>query len=84
LPWNTVVVLTFDAKGQIWAATETPTGVGGAVVSFSGELWREYTSRNSGLASDVVTAILQDREGCYWFGTQLDGVSVYEGRSVDE
>ncbi len=78
IPWNTIAALALDRQGRIWAATEKPAQVGGAVAYFDGESWREYTPSNSGLVSGVVTAILQDAEGRYWFGTLHDGVSVYE------
>ncbi|HET91837.1 MAG TPA: hypothetical protein ENN99_14030 [Chloroflexi bacterium] len=78
IPWNTIAALALDHRGRIWAATEKPAHVGGAVVCFDGERWREYTPSNSGLVGSVVTTILQDAEGRYWFGTLHDGVSIYE------
>ncbi len=81
LPWNTVTALLVDHQRRVWAATERPTEIGGAVAVLdmsAGLQWRTYTSRNAGLAGDHVNAIVQDREGRYWFGTEFAGVSVYD------
>ncbi len=81
LPWNTVTALMIDDEHRLWVATERPTDIGGAVAilntSDTAE-WRTYTPRNSGLASGQVNAMLQDREGRYWFATDFEGVSVYD------
>jgi len=81
LPWNTVTALMIDDKRRLWAATERPTDIGGAVAVLEisdTTQWRTYTPRNSGLAGGQVNAILQDREGRYWFATDFEGVSVYD------
>ncbi|TEU14588.1 MAG: hypothetical protein E3J21_15385 [Anaerolineales bacterium] len=44
--------------------------------------WRTFNTWNSGLAHNVVQAILQDSEGNLWFGgTSFGGVSRYDGAS---
>lgn len=81
LPWNTVTALAIDNQQRVWVATERPAEIGGAVAVLDrsdGLQWRRYTPRNSGLASGQVNAILQDREGRYWFATEFEGVSVYD------
>lgn len=83
LPWNNVAVLAVDSQGCIWAATEMPTRLGGAVAVFDGQQWQAYTPRNSGLVSGQVSAILEDREGRYWFGTQFEGISIYEPKETE-
>jgi len=40
--------------------------------------WRTFNIGNSGLTDNFVEAILQDREGNLWFGTE-GGVSRYDG-----
>ena len=59
----------------------TPAGPGKSVLAGGGfrlGLWQSF-SVPDGLPSTLVTAILQDRQGYLWFGTQSGGVSRYDG-----
>lgn len=63
-------------EGLLWAATD-----GGVVVWAwaTGEVARFTTEH--GLAENVVTSTAVGRDGALWFGTQLGGLSRYDGRS---
>ncbi|MBN1177792.1 MAG: hypothetical protein JXD18_01160 [Anaerolineae bacterium] len=78
IPWNTISVLMVDSAGQLWAGTEHPTQSSGAVAVFDGQTWREYTPRTSGLVEGQVTAITEDPQGRFWFGTYGSGLSIYD------
>jgi sugar lactone lactonase YvrE len=81
LPWNTVSALYVDDQHRLWIATERPTEMGGTVAvldATNDPQWDTFSPRDSGLESGQVNAILQDREGRYWFGTAFDGVKIYD------
>lgn len=61
--------------GNIWFAT---TGEG--AYRYDGELFTQFTKKD-GLNSDCVYAILEDKEGNIWFGTE-NGACRYVGRSI--
>jgi len=57
-----------DRSGNLWVATTS------GVDRYNGAAWRHYTTAD-GLASNEVTAILEDRTGSMWFGTKDAGLS---------
>jgi hypothetical protein len=59
------------AADEIWVATTT------GAYRWNGNRWRRFTSANSGLAENHVTALAQDNQGRTWMGTADSGVSVY-------
>ena len=76
-----------DNKGNLWLSTNSglanrrcPAYYG--VFRFDGSSWVNFTRQSTlgGLASDMVNAIEQDRQGNLWFGTNL-GVSRYDGQN---
>ncbi len=44
------------------------------------EYWFKYLTTNNGLSHSFVTAIVQDKDGFMWFGTQ-DGLNKYDGNN---
>ncbi|MEO5617131.1 MAG: two-component regulator propeller domain-containing protein [Candidatus Eisenbacteria bacterium] len=66
-----------DRTGIVWAATG-----GGGVARYDRSAWTSVTvgSTAGGLASDLVSAVLQDSAGALWFGTSA-GASRYDGTS---
>lgn len=76
---NTVASIVQDMDGNIWFGTEG----GISKIEPTSDLnnpanWQNYTVNNTdgGLANDYVTAIVIDREGNLWFGTNGGGISV--------
>lgn len=70
---NYVFSMLVAKDGGVWAGTW-----GGGVSRFDGERWTSFSSRD-GLAGDIVYAIVQDKAGSLWFGTNR-GVSRYDGK----
>jgi signal transduction histidine kinase/ligand-binding sensor domain-containing protein len=80
LPGGTgsVNALTFDADGDLWAATDER-----GAVRYHGGVEAEHVTfegTGGGLRSDRVYAVFVDREGVVWFGTDR-GVCRYDPRS---
>jgi ligand-binding sensor domain-containing protein len=69
--------LSVDRRGILWVGTGF-AGNGGASRFFDG-LWRTWT-RSDGLAGGKVRSLFEDRSGRLWFGSEYDGVAVYDGR----
>lgn len=63
--------IAIDAQDTLWIATR------GGVSKFDGNILTTYTSQNSGLANNYVSAIAIDSEGSVWFGTD-EGVSKFQ------
>lgn len=63
-----------DRNGDIWVAT-----MGEGIYRYDGESFDNFTVKD-GLVTNVVYAILEDKDGNLWFGT-TNGVSRYDGRS---
>ena len=66
-----------DRTGIVWAATG-----GGGVARYNRSAWTSVTvaSTGGGLASDLVSAVMQDSTGALWFGTSA-GASRFDGTS---
>ncbi len=64
-----------DKAGNLWFATE-----GGGVSRYDGKSFANFTYA-SGLASNNVRCVAEDRHGNIWFGTYLGGLSRYDGKS---
>ena len=64
-----------DRSGMVWAGT-----AGGGVARYDRIAWSSMTnaSTGGGLASDLVTSLMQDSTGALWFGTSA-GASRYDG-----
>jgi streptogramin lyase len=84
---NVIQFIFKDDKNNLWFSTNTgprnnraPIHFG--VFRFDGSSWINFTRQSTlgGLASDMVNAIEQDRQGNLWFGTNL-GISRYDGRN---
>ena len=73
---NDVVTIAVDGDCQVWVGFGK---AGGGVNCFDGSTWTTYTAAISGLASDMVLAIVGDSQGRIWFGTWGSGVSVFDG-----
>ncbi len=64
--------LFLDAGGTLWAGTD------GGILSKQQDQWTTLTVAD-GLPQDKVTAISQDRHGHMAFGTDSEGVALYDG-----
>jgi len=66
-----------DRHGNVWAATP-----GAGVARYDRSAWSSVTnaSTSGGLASDAVSAVLEDSTGAMWFGTSA-GASRFDGNT---
>jgi len=67
--------IAFDDQNTLWAGTQ-----GGGLWHYDGVVWTHYTTNNSGLANNAVTAQCLDPWGRVWVGTNL-GVDCFDGSS---
>lgn len=85
LPDTLVFAITGDRAGRMWfgtdngAASFTPNPGARDLAAYDRRRWRTYTITNSDLAHAKVHAILADRDGRIWFGTE-DGISILDER----
>jgi len=71
LPTRIINSIHLDAEGALWFRTASD-----GMLRWDGHVVRQFTTRD-GLASNLVTAALQDRSGRLWLATD-NGVSRYE------
>jgi len=69
LPHPRVTDIVASRNGDVWFSSRA----GVSRLNTSGE-WQTFTTRNSGLVSDIVMAMAEDRDGHIWFATDR-GVS---------
>lgn len=65
--------LAVDAKNRLWVGMYSK-----GLAMYSGKGWTTYTIKNSGLASNNVTALSVDGSGRLWIGTDW-GISILAG-----
>ena len=56
-------VVKRDSRGNLWFGTDA------GVSRYDGHKWDSFTRKNSGLVSDRVMSIIEDKYGNMWFGT---------------
>ncbi len=78
-------VLSVDHAGRLLVPTQDGLGIADSAQLRAGarEPWR-YIAEKQGLSAEVVTAVLEDREGSIWVGTRDWGVSRCQGCGVWE
>jgi ligand-binding sensor domain-containing protein/serine phosphatase RsbU (regulator of sigma subunit) len=69
LPSNCFYDIAQDKEGYIWLATVS------GLVKFDGYNFRTYTTRD-GLADNSISALLVDKSGKLWIGTDNGGISI--------
>jgi hypothetical protein len=69
---NVQDILALNAN-QVWVATDS------GLLRWSGNNWRQFTTSNSGIASNNLTSVARDNLGRIWAGTAANGVSVFNG-----
>jgi len=87
LVYRYVTAIDVDEDGNKWFGTHRGVSMlndGGTPHNKSDDAWTTYTTSNSGLAFNRVSAVAVDQEGNKWFGTKLDdgygyGVSKFDG-----
>lgn len=62
----------------VWFGASGGTGRAG-LYRFDGVSWTVFTSSNSGLPSDSISALVFDREGLLWIGTSTGIICTYDG-----
>ncbi len=69
-----VADLVVDSEENLWIAMEPPwidwNGVARSLAKFDGESWTAYSTSNSGLPSNSLTALTIDGEDNIWIGTR--------------
>src|SRR5687767_14214379 len=73
---DNVHFILLDRKGDLWFAT-TSNGV----YRYDGTSFENFTSK-SGLKSNCVVSIIEDKKGNIWFGTN-SGVSRFDGKTFE-
>ncbi len=84
---NRVNAIAIDQEGNKWFGTTggvSKLDDGGTPHNKSDDAWTTYTTSNSGLVFNKVSAIAVDQAGNIWFGTRLSdgygyGVSKFDG-----
>ena len=75
-----ITSLFIDSKSNLWIAT-----LGGGVtkrsISEKGVQWIPYDIGNSGIISNNISAINEDKMGNLWFGTYDSGICKFDGNS---
>jgi ligand-binding sensor domain-containing protein len=73
LPERWVTALTRAKDGSIWIGTRF-----GGLVQFANNIWTTYSTMNSPLPTDNITALAADSLGRVWVGTS-SGLCAYDG-----
>src|SRR5215831_11673275 len=77
LPQNYVVGITQTLDGYIWLATQE------GLARFDGVKFTVFDSRNTeGIKENNILALLADREGGLWFGSEGGGLSLFKSGKV--
>ena len=87
LVFKYVTAIDIDEAGNKWFGTQRGVSMlddGGTPHNKSDDAWTPYTTSNSGLVSNRVSAVAVDQAGNKWFGTRLTdgsgyGVSKFDG-----
>jgi ligand-binding sensor domain-containing protein len=85
LPDTLVFAITSDRTGRMWFGTENgaasfaPQASASDLAAYDPRHWHTYTATNSDLIHPKVHAILADRDGRIWFGTE-EGISILDER----
>jgi len=76
-----VLHVLLDRANSVWASTD---GEGIYIKEHGGQGFKKAwgVNRESGLASNAVKQVLQDREGRYWCATLRGGITVLDPRSL--
>ena len=72
-------IILKDRKGDLWFGVGGNSGEDGGVIRYDGERWTTYRTTD-GLGINLVTSLLEDRQGNLWLGTEGSGVVRYDGR----
>ena len=80
LPHRSInTIMQQGSSSGLWVGTGF-AGSGGAVL-ISNDTWRTV-GRQQGLAGDKVRSIFEDSRGRLWFGSEYDGIAVFDTRRV--
>ncbi|MDP2982243.1 MAG: two-component regulator propeller domain-containing protein [Candidatus Latescibacter sp.] len=78
---NYIWTVTDDPRGGIWIGTGQAWSGSGGVSYYNGISWINYTTKNSGIASDNIYAIAVDKNGIVWIGNTWNGLSKFDGKT---
>ncbi len=86
LPADLVFACLVDSHGRVWFGTAggasvfTPDPAAYGLGAFDEARWQTFTTRNSPLPHDKVHALVEDRQGRIWIGTE-GGLAVLDERA---
>jgi ligand-binding sensor domain-containing protein len=83
LPHNNITALFQDNSGAVWAGTGLLDRGGAAQLKPSPDGWKvsRVILKKDGLAADKARSIFQDRSGRFWFGSEYDGLAIFNNGS---
>jgi ligand-binding sensor domain-containing protein len=70
--------LTFDRQGNLWAGCWRATHSGGGLYRFDGRDWQSFTTRD-GLPGQEILKVFEDSKGRIWVGTYEHGMGAGVG-----
>ncbi|MFC2101907.1 two-component regulator propeller domain-containing protein [Bacteroidota bacterium] len=84
LPHNNVTSIIEDLQGSVWVGTGLYKRGGAVRFSRIGDAWKidSVLTCNDGLAGEKVRSVFPDREQRMWFGSEYDGLTVCDGKSM--
>jgi ligand-binding sensor domain-containing protein len=76
--------ITFDSQGNLWAGCWRAASSGGGLFKYDGKQWESFSTR-TGLPGLEILKVFEDSKGHIWIGTYEfgggAGVSCYDGRN---
>ncbi|QRN82082.1 hypothetical protein JR338_06410 [Chloroflexota bacterium] len=70
--------LTFDRKGNLWAGCWRAASSGGGLFRYDGRKWQSFTTRD-GLPGQEILKVFEDSQGRIWVGTYEHGMGAGVG-----
>lgn len=79
LAGKSLLNITFDQQGNLWAGCWRSTQTGGGLFRFDGKSWETFTTR-SNLPGLEILKVFEDSRGEIWVGTYEHGMGAGVGR----
>lgn len=81
LPHNNVNALLQDSSGSVWAGTGLLERGGACQFTYEAGQWvvSRVLTKHDGLAGARIRSIFEDRRSVFWFGSEYDGLTRFDG-----